>query len=471
MCGCAPTRGPGQPGRDSAISIIPLPRLGLANDQPPYVLIALCSSERLELVVSMGSDAQVTVHDFVASADDIVPSIPAARVEEGRAIVSTLLSDANWVRPVQRIQESAFRTTRLDRLYEYRPKPPHIISGGHWPGIEDVLEWGVLPSPDSDECIPLQRLEEFQSTDFRGVTIGRPRSRSPERIRSSAKDLLSPRRAKRTLESGLLDFQPAKKPKLVTSSIAEIVLQPHFLPTHAIKFPDLDLEKCPRFSKAHPLPVSPYTASTVSELLRRKYRRGSWLIPIRGQVPSEDASMAVLVQSPDDIALVSQYPRHKIIWTQEILVDFWDFLLRLQQATQLGPISLSLHATSSDTIIAASTASNATEEIANNPYHQFHQYCFKSSTTIGSSLPPPNIFLPYVYMAQLETVDYIKVYHDVAYSLSLRNVLDAYRYGRPRPAAVGGGDASMQSCPGNFRVLKGARLAFMDEHSKAAFVM
>lgn len=85
-------------------------------------------------------------------------------------------------------------------------------------------------------------------------------------------------------------------------------------------------------------------------------------------------------------------------------------------------------------------------------------------------MPPLDTFAPYVYKAQLEAVDYIKVYHDVAYSLSLRNVLDAYRYGRPRPV-VGDGDASMQGCPGNFRVLKGARLAFMDERSKAAFVM
>lgn len=457
-------------GRDSVKhQSTPPSRFGRCH-QPPYVLIALYGFERLEVVVSMESEAQVTVHDFVASVDDIVPSIPAARVEEGRAIVSAMLSDANWVRPVQRIQESAFRTTRLDGQYEYRAKPPHIVSGGHWPRIEDVQEWGVLPSPDSDECVSLQRLEEFQSTEFRGVTTGRSRSRSPKRRRSSVEDLSSPRRAKRVLESELLNFQPAKKPKLVTSSIAEIVPQPHFLPTHATKFPDLNVEKCPHFSKAHPLPVSPYTASSVSELLRSKYRRGSWLVPIRGQVPSEDASMAVLVQSPDDVVLVSQYPRHKIIWTQEILVDFWDFLLRLQRATQLGPISLSLHATSSDTIIAASTASDATEEIANNPYHQFHQHCFKSTTTTGSSLPPLDIFAPYVYKAQLEAVDYIKVYHDVAYSLSLRNVLDAYRYGRPRPV-VGDGDASMQGCPGNFRVLKGARLAFMDERSKAAFVM
>ncbi|KAI5998900.1 hypothetical protein F5J12DRAFT_724734 [Pisolithus orientalis] len=415
----------------------------------------------------MKSDVQITVHDFAASADDTVPLIPAARVEEGRVIVSALLSDTNWVTPVQRIQESAFHIAHRDRLYEYYTKPPRIAGEIHWPGIEGVQEWGVLPLPDSDECVSLQHLDEFQSTDFREVGTGRARSRFRERIRSPVEEPFSPRRAKRTLESELLDFQPAKRPKLVTSSIAEIIPRPHFLPTRATKFPDLDLEKCPHFSKVLPLPVLPYTASTVSELLRSKYRRGSWLIPIRGQVPLEDASVAVIVQSPEDIALVSEYPRHKIIWTQEILVDFWNFLLQLQQATRLGPISLSLHATSSDTI---GIASDATEESADNPYHQFHQYCFKSRNTIGSSLPSHNTFAPYVYRAQLEATDYIKVYHDVAYSLSLRNVLDAYRYGHLRPV-VGVGDASMQGRPGNFRVLRGARLTFMDERSKAAFVM
>lgn len=171
--------------------------------------------------------------------------------------------------------------------------------------------------------------------------------------------------------------------------------------------------------------------------------------------------MAVIAQSPQDIALVSElvHPiRHKIIWTREILIDFWEFLLKLQQATNLGPISLSLHAASPDLIFTADTASDPTES-ANNPYHRHD-----SKTTTGSS----DSFAPYVYKAQLEATDYIKIYHNVPYSLSLRTILDAYQY-RPREGDISG--TSRVGNLGKVRLLKGARLAFMDERSKGAFLM
>lgn len=185
-------------------------------------------------------------------------------------------------------------------------------------------------------------------------------------------------------------------------------------------------------------------------------------------MPFDDASMAVITQSPQDVGLVSELihlTSHKIIWTREILINFWDFLLKLQQAANLGPISLSFHAASPDSIFAADTASDPTEESANNPYHQFRQQY--SKTTTGSSLPCDS-FTPYVYRAQLEATDYIKVYHNVPYSLSLRSVLDAYQY---RPKEADGSGTSKIGDLGKSRVLKGARLAFMDERSKGAFLM
>lgn len=354
------------------------------------------------------------------------------------------------------------------RLYQYDSVPPRIASGIRWPGVESLREWGVLPSPDSDECISLQHLDEFKSTGFQ--VVARPcgsSSREPAKRRLPEAPLCR-RGMKRVLESEPLFPKPVKRPKLITSSIVDLLPQPHFMASRSIKVKELDTTRFPCFSKRQPLPVPPYTAPSVSELLGSQYRRGAWLIPIRGQLPFEHASMAVIIQSLQDIGLVSELihlTSHKIIWTREILIDFWDFLLKLQQAANLGPITLSFHAAPPDSIFTADTASDPTEESTNNPYHQFRQHY--SKTTIGSSLPRDS-FTPYVYRAQLEATDYIKVYHNAPYSLSLRSVLDAYQY---RPRKADGSGTSKIGDLGKTRVLKGARLAFMDERSKGAFLM
>ncbi|KAL4067405.1 hypothetical protein V8B97DRAFT_913968 [Scleroderma yunnanense] len=415
----------------------------------------------------MESNTIVTVHDFATDG----AGTSTSRFEKGRALVFELRSDANWVTPVRSMSESSFRVMHR-RLYQYNAEPPLIKSGIQWASIESLREWGVLPSPESDECISLQRLDEFESTDFHAVA-GPCDTSSHEllRIRNRSDEIPSCQRSsKRALQSEPLCPQLVKRPQLVTSSIVNSIPQPHFMPTCSTKVPVLDTAIFPHFSKGHPQPVPPYTTSSVSELLRSEYRRGAWLIPIRGQVPLEHASLAVIAQSPQDMALVSDLVHlasHKIIWTREILIDFWNFLIKLQQAANLGPISISLHAAPPDSIFTADTASDPTEESANNPYYQLHRHYSKSRTTIGSSFPRDN-FEPYVYRAQLEALDYIKIYHNVPYSLSLRSVLDAYQY---QPGDTDTSGALTIGDPGKSRVLKGARLAFMDERSKAAFLM
>lgn len=91
---------------------------------------------------------------------------------------------------------------------------------------------------------------------------------------------------------------------------------------------------------------------------------------------------------------------------------------------------------------------------SNHPYYPQHS----SKHTAGSS---------YDFTAHLEGIDYIKVYHDVPYSLSLRNILDAYRY-EPVNGEVRGRSGANDR---KIRILKGAHLVFMDERSKAVFLM
>ena len=111
------------------------------------------------------------------------------------------------------------------RLYQYDSVPPRIASGIRWPGVESLREWGVLPSPDSDECISLQHLDEFKSTGFQ--VVARPcgsSSREPAKRRLPEAPLCR-RGMKRVLESEPLFPKPVKRPKLITSSIVDLLPQ------------------------------------------------------------------------------------------------------------------------------------------------------------------------------------------------------------------------------------------------------
>lgn len=107
----------------------------------------------------------------------------------------------------------------------------------------------------------------------------------------------------------------------------------------------------------------------------------------------------------------------------------------------------------------ADTASDPPEKSTNASY--------RPPTAIGSN-STCDYFASYVYKAGLNAADYIKVYHDLPYTLSLRSILDAYQY---RPDNRGAKDPLVMSDAKKVRVLKGARLAFMDERSKAALLM
>lgn len=167
------------------------------------------------------------------------------------------------------------------------------------------------------------------------------------------------------------------------------------------------------------------------------------------QAPSREPSPCLL--EPTD------QPR-AIMWTPDTLQHFWVFLGSVQQAKHLGPLSLSFHAATADTLLTGDTVSEPVWE-SNHPYYLQHS----SKHTTGSS----DEFAADIYRAHLEGIDYIKVYHDVPYSLSLRNILDAYRYDHVNGQVPGRSAANDRK----IRILKGARLVFMDERSKAAFLM
>lgn len=147
-----------------------------------------------------------------------------------------------------------------------------------------------------------------------------------------------------------------------------------------------------------------------------------------------------------------------ITWTPDALQHLWTFLGSIQQAKHLGPLSLSFHAATVDSFSTTNSISEPVWE-SNNPYY----HPPPSKHTAGS----PDDFAADIRRAQLEDVDYIKVFHDVPYSLSLRNILDAYRYGPANEEVLGRSGANDRK----IRILKGTHLVLMDERSNAAFLM
>ena len=202
----------------------------------------------------------------------------------------------------------------------------------------------------------------------------------------------------------------------------------------------------------------------MDQLLNDSFRRPAWLIPIHGSLPWDGASTAVILEetlvasrSPSPCLHVPVAQPFAITWTPDSLQHFWTFLGSVQQAKHLGPLSLSFHAAPAE---AFSTGDSISEPLweSNHPYH--HHHLSKHST--GSL----DDFTTGICKAHLEVIDHIQVFHDVPYSLSLRNLLDAYQY-EPANAEVPGRSGANDR---KIRILKGARLVCMDER-QAVFLM
>lgn len=141
-------------------------------------------------------------------------------------------------------------------------------------------------------------------------------------------------------------------------------------------------------------------------------------------------------------------------WTHASLAAFWDFLLILQRAKTLGPLSISFHAAPPRSL-PASEPDPATLPLGTN------LSAYQSST------------VPLLH-TNLAEVDHIKVYHDTKYAMYLRNILDAWGYQQPAGGNSSGdlpGNSAVASAkPKKVRMLKGAKLVLVDEVSSGVLI-
>ena len=169
------------------------------------------------------------------------------------------------------------------------------------------------------------------------------------------------------------------------------------------------------------------------EYLRTPYAQSVWIVPVRGVLPWRECSSAVVLSSSPSEGSDPLPPfsdNHEIAWTHPSLLGFWSFLLAVRDANTLGPLALSFH-----------TASSPDPD------------CVVANGSSPSSL--------------LE-VDHVKIYHDSACAMLIRNVLDAWAYPTGHPNDMG---SDVEPGPRKIRVLKGTKLVLLDDRSKAIVIL
>ncbi|KAF8902599.1 hypothetical protein CPB84DRAFT_1746599 [Gymnopilus junonius] len=216
-----------------------------------------------------------------------------------------------------------------------------------------------------------------------------------------------------------------KTRKLNYSSLYHVIPQPHIHPS-----PYTASDSPPKvkpFKKNEPIFIAPYTMLPTSDV------RLGWLIPIRGTFSWDHCTNAELLDSSSDLRCPpGSGSLNCVSWTEDSLLKFWDFLLSLRKIGSLGSLGVSFHLARSKDPPPASSV----------------------STSRGAAETS-------LYSSRLNFCDYIKVYHDAPKALYVRYALDIWQYQR---SSEGG---QLQK----IRLLKGARLALLDEASQGILTL
>ena len=238
------------------------------------------------------------------------------------------------------------------------------------------------------------------------------------------------------------------------------LMQPHIHPS-------------PRATSNKPLIVPPYKPKLVVPIsphtlpvpLPPPYSRTTWLIPIRGTLPWDDSTSAVVLDS----SFSKPVPPNPdtgdpIMWTHASIASFWSYLLGLRKSRPAGTIGLSFHASRPSSQPSSPHSHSASEinafslisGVGNQLAFESHAASDPGSIVIASAPGLNHI---------LSNVDHIKVYHEAPNSMQVRNALHVWSYPPILPSAEGISGPSVR-----VRVLKGARLVLLDERSRGILI-
>ncbi|KAJ6591190.1 hypothetical protein DFH09DRAFT_1138900 [Mycena vulgaris] len=291
-------------------------------------------------------------------------------------------------------------------------------AAGHdalWVSRDEVFRGTPTTQADSDDDI--KELEDFKSTDL-SLLFGTP---------------------KRSHSEEPFDEPPPKRRKLDVGSLRDVVPQPHALPSPGSV--STTILSIPPYSKSKPIPIAPHTLPLSAP---PPYSRRSWVIPVRGVLPWQHATSAVLLlDSTDPPEPPDPIMHEEIAWTTPALRSFWSFLLLMRDIHALG------------------LSFNVSQYFSSNsqPTYTDISGMGAQALSIGSRAPPPSTVSSSrqgIGVVPLSSLDHIKVYHDAAHSMRIRSILDAWAF------EPGEGE--------KIRLIKSARLVLLDERSKGVLV-
>ncbi|PPQ92554.1 hypothetical protein CVT25_010390 [Psilocybe cyanescens] len=302
----------------------------------------------------------------------------------------------------------------------------------------ELKEWGS--DATEDEFFTLDTLDEFQCSDlrhiFRGVEMTPYAATSSSNVAAKRKGV----------ETSLIEREVEEK-RLKIGSLFRVIpqvnfhyafhfivltrpyMQPHLYPTPS------DPKKRTingQYARCKPTYIAPYTPETYP-----KDTRVGWVIPLRGSVPWSDCTSGEVLDTVAMASPVQPGIKDQISWTQDAIVEFWYYLLQLRKGGSLGRLAVSFHASKGHKHVPE--ASNLA--IGNS----------KVTGTSNVRHSPRN----------LSAVDFIKVYQDALDAPFVRNAIDVFRYQCAQENGI----------TQQIRVLKGSRLALVDEFSQGILVL
>lgn len=328
--------------------------------------------------------------------------------------------------------------------------------------VSDLVEWPVVST-----------LKEFENTDFSYLL--RLKSSPKKRIAqiNSERSKKHKRKRGQDEEPNEEDEEREKKRRPVGDtaiSFYDLIPHPHHHPYSADQRPKLDITKrFPPFSKAPFVPIPPFTPDQAGKFLKDPFARGAWIVPIAGRLPWKDCSRArVEGNSAIKAGQSTRVPTASlsIIWSPFVIKKFWSDLLEIRKQAVLGTISLSFHVASMDKA-------------------NLDKVKFSLTTSYAQTLTTRDLLRRPVQSKDStrspEQCAYVKVYHDVRYTMYVRSVLDAWRTEvevpsvsiasrvttSPRRSRTSSHTSAAPPEKIKIRPLQGAKLILLDETGQA----
>ncbi|KAF5348886.1 hypothetical protein D9756_009799 [Leucocoprinus leucothites] len=330
---------------------------------------------------SSDSPLNVTVHHFSKEASGPSQSL---LLEQGRNLVYRGLDKKLWhsLNGLTALPES-----KCYPQFLYSSTPPFIAGTRS----TELKEWG---SPlDASEIFSLQDLADFTCTDF-----------GP-----------APKRELTPVSTDREGTHPTKKRKLDHRPLNHVVPHPHILVPLLPRVSSRQI-KIPSYRKSNPIMISPYKLP-LNDL--DEHDRCSWIIPIRGKLLWPESTSGVLLDPVQDLpASPTITQTNEIAWTTAAIIKFWEFLIGLRDAGNLGPLGLSFHTVPSPFVEKSIRVSMTIPTDA------------ADTSVSGGSASSSSV--------SISSVDHFKIYHDWPRSLQLRHIFHAWSFeaGEHKPINV-----------------------------------